>query len=137
MHNFPDLSGFNANDYEPDFGFSAIPAGAYRAIITDTRWKQTKAGNGQYLELKFQVIDGPYKDRFLWTRLNLDHPSSEAMHFAKAELSAICRAVGVEKPGGPAQLLNIPLELTVKCRHNDYIGEQENVIRAYTSLKTA
>ena len=36
--------------------------------------KATKAGTGQYLQLGFQILDGPHKGRKLWARLNLDNP---------------------------------------------------------------
>ncbi|MDW8243018.1 MAG: hypothetical protein RMJ88_07375 [Thermogemmata sp.] len=36
--------------------------------------KPSKPGTGSYLQLAFQIIEGPYKNRFLWTRLNLENP---------------------------------------------------------------
>jgi len=37
--------------------------------------KPTKTGSGTYLELTFQVIEGQYKNRLLWSRLNLSNPT--------------------------------------------------------------
>jgi len=61
-----NLSGFDANNVEPSGDFEPIPAGKYLAIITDSEMKPTKNGNGSYLELTFQVIEGPCKNRLLW-----------------------------------------------------------------------
>ena len=53
-----NLSGFDANQVEPNTSFDPVPAGKYQAVITDTEMKPTKAGTGQYLELTFQIQGG-------------------------------------------------------------------------------
>ena len=82
------LHGFNANNVEPTVEFDPIPAGKYLAMITDSEMKPTKSGSGSYLQLAFQILEGEYKGRFVWARLNLDNPNSTAVQIAKAELSA-------------------------------------------------
>ena len=77
-----NLNGFNANEVDPAVGFDPIPAGKYLAIITESEMKPTKAGTGQYLQLTFQVLEGQYKGRLVWARLNLDN-------IAKALLDAL------------------------------------------------
>ena len=77
---------FNANEVEPSTGFDAIPAGKYQAVITDSEEKRNKAGTGTYLQLEFEVIEGDYKNRKLWTRLNLNNPNAEAVRIARATL---------------------------------------------------
>ena len=83
---------FNANEVEPSIGFDAIPAGKYQAVITDSEMKDTKSGTGKYLQLEFEIIEGDYKNRKLWARLNLENANSEAVRMARADLSAICRS---------------------------------------------
>jgi hypothetical protein len=60
-----DLRGFDANNVEPAGDFEPIPAGKYLAVITDSEMKPTKAGTGNYLQLTFQVIEGPCSNRLL------------------------------------------------------------------------
>ena len=122
---------FNANEVEPTVAFEAIPAGKYNAVIVDSEMKQTKSGNGNYLELTFEVIDGEYKGRKVWARLNIDNPSADAVKIAKGELSAICRAVNVMTPNDSVDLHNLPLEITVKCKRNPENGEISNDIKGY------
>jgi hypothetical protein len=126
-----DLQGFNANNVEPIMDFDPIPAGKYLAVITASEMKATKNGNGSYLELTFQVIEGPYKSRLLWSRLNLDNPSAQAVQIARAELSAICRAVGVTQPKDSIELHNLPLVVTVKCKNREDTGDVVNEIKNY------
>jgi hypothetical protein len=126
-----DLRGFDANQVEPSSDFDPIPAGKYPAVITDSEMKANKAGTGHYLQLTFQVLDGPYKNRKLWTRLNLDNPNAQAVQIARAELSAICRAVGVLAPGDSVELHDLPLVIHVKCVKRADTGELTNEIKGY------
>jgi hypothetical protein len=128
-----DLNGFNANDVDPTTDFEAIPAGKYPAVITESELKPTKAGNGNYLQLTFQVIEGPYKGRFLWARLNLDNPNATAVQIARAELSAICRAVGVLAPRDSLELHNLPLVISVRCKKRLDTGDVTNEIKGYAT----
>ena len=84
-----NLNGFNANQVDPATDFEAIPAGKYVAVVTASEMKPTKNGNGAYLELTFQVIEGEYKNRLLWERLNLDKPNPLTVKIARSELSAL------------------------------------------------
>ena len=124
---------FNAHEVEPSVAFEAIPAGKYNAVIVDSEMKQTKSGNGSYLELTFEVTEGEYKGRKVWARLNIDNPSADAVKIARGELSAICRAVNVMTPNDSVDLHNLPLEITVKCKRNSENGEITNDIKGYAA----
>ena len=127
-----DLQGFDANQVEPLADFEPIPAGKYSAVIVDSEMKPTKAGTGEYLELTFQITEGDYQNRLLWTRLNLDNPNATAVKIAKAELSAICRAVEVMTPNASADLHDLPLVVHVKCKKRDDTGDIVNEVKGYS-----
>lgn len=129
------LSGFDANQVEPADEFEAIPAGKYQAVITDSEFKPTKAGTGNYLQLAFEIIDGEYKGRLLWSRLNLDNPNETAVKIAQQELSAVCRAVGVLTPQDSVELHDLPLVIHVRCRKRPDTDEITNEIRGYSSVQ--
>ena len=127
---------FNANEVEPSVGFEAIPAGKYQAVIVDSDMKPNKAGTGEYLQLEFEIIEGEYKNRKVWTRLNLNNPNADAVRMARADLSAICHAVNVIQPGDSVELHNLPLTITVKCRKTPD-GDIVNEIKGYAAKETA
>jgi hypothetical protein len=127
-----DLTGFDANQVEPTTDFDPIPAGKYMAVITESEMAPNKAGTGHYLKLTFQVIEGEYNNRLLWTRLNLDNPNATAVQIARAELSAICRAVGVLAPNDSVELHNLPLVIHVRCKKRNDTGELANEIKSYS-----
>ncbi len=126
-----NLGNFDATNVEPQGDFEPLPAGKYMVIMTDSEMKETKSGTGHYLELTFQVVDGQYKGRLLWSRLNLDNPNPTAVKIAQGELSSICRAVGVMRPKDSVELHNLPLQVTVKCKKRQDTGDIVNEIRSY------
>jgi len=132
-----NLNGFNAANVDPATDFEPIPAGKYLAIISNSEMKPTKSGSGTYLELCFQLIDGPYKNRLLWSRLNLSNPNNLAVQIAQGELSAICRAVGVMQPKDSIELHNLPLVVTVKVKKREDTGDLLNEIKGYSKKEAA
>ena len=126
-----DLNGFDAHNVDPAADFEPIPAGRYLAAISESETKPTKAGTGHYLQLTFEILDGEYKGRLLWARLNMDNPNAVAVKIAKAELSAICRAVGVMQPRDSVELHNLPLIVNVRLKRRDDTGELANEIKGY------
>jgi hypothetical protein len=128
---------FDANQVEPTSGKDPIPAGKYVASISASEMKPTKNGNGQYLELEYQVLEGEHKGRKVWSRHNLHHPNAQTVQIARGELSAICRAVGVMAPKDSAELHNLPLTVTVKVKKRDDNGEMTNEVTAWAKKDAA
>lgn len=131
------LDDFNATEVEPLGEFKPIPEGKYLAAIVDSVEKQTKAGTGSYLELKLEVLDGEFKGRNLWSRLNLNNPNQQAVDIARAELSAICHAVGVMTPDDSLELHDIPMTITVKCKNRADNGQITNEVKGYQAREKA
>ena len=127
---------FDANEVEPLSGFDPIPAGKYQAIITESEAKATKNGSGTYLQFTFEIIEGEYKGRKIWERLNLANPNAQAVAISRGRLSAICRAVGVMTPRDSIELHNLPLTISVRLRKNQS-DEFVNEISGYESRQHA
>jgi hypothetical protein len=129
--NMADLRGFDANQVEPSTAFDPIPAGKYLAVITESTMEPNSAGNGSFLKLVFEIVEGEHKGRLVWERLNVNHPNETAVRIANAKLSAICRAVRVMAPQDSEQLHNLPLVIKVRCRKRKDIDEITNEISGY------
>ena len=129
------LNNFDANTVQPAGEFTALPEGTYVVCITDSEERETKSGNGHYLQMTLEVIDGDFEGRLLWARLNLDNPSAKAVQIAKGQLSAICRAVEVMTPQDSSELHDIPL--CVKVKQREYEGTMRNEVAAFKPVSTA
>ncbi len=128
---------FNANNVEPATAYEPLPANKYLVEISASEMKQTKTGNGSYLELEFTVLDGDCRGRKVWDRLCLTHPNDLTQKIARGKLSAICRAVGVMQPRDSVELHNLPLVVTVKCKTRKDTGEITNEIKGYAKRESA
>ena len=128
---------FDASTVDPRQAFDPLPAGKYVAVITESEEKPTKKGDGSYLQLTFQVIEGEFENRKVWARLNLNNPNDQAVGIARAELSAICRSVNVMKLTDSAQLHDLPLTIKVSQRKNQESGEMTNEIKGYEAKQVA
>jgi hypothetical protein len=99
---------FDATQVKPAEPFEVIPAGNYLALIEDSDLKPTKAGNGTILELKLSILDGPYANRKLFVRLNVQHTNQQAQDIGQRQLSQLCHAVGKLHVQDSAELHMIP-----------------------------
>ena len=121
---------FNANDYENDRR-EVLPMGNYRVVATKAEEKPTKAGNGSYLEIEYEVLEGDFKGRRVWDRLNLKNPSTQAVEIARRTLASICKAIGVNTPRSSSELLNVPLVVRIGVESRGDFGPS-NSIRGYS-----
>lgn len=123
---------FDSSKHEPMGIFEVLPKGDYLAVITDSEMKPTKAGDGEYLQLSFQVLEGDYRGQILWDRLNIKNKNETATKIANSCLTSICLAVGVPAPKKSEELHNKPLIIKVSVEErNDRPGEHRNVIKGY------
>lgn len=111
---------FDATQVAPQESLSPIPAGTYLAHIIDSEVRPLKSGMGQALALTFEVLDGPYRGRKVFTQLNVQHRGSpDAERIAQAQLSALCHATGVLKLSDSTQLHMRPVRIRVKIRKDE------------------
>lgn len=122
---------FDATQVEPTQAYELLPAGTYPAFITESDFMPTKNGSGSYLKLKFQIIEGEYTGRVLFTNLNLDNPNKTAVEIAQRDLSAICHAVGVLQASDSQQLHDRPMMIKVGIQPAKNGYEASNQIKGY------
>lgn len=125
---------FNSNDHAPAAALGLIPIGEYKAVVVDSMTRRVRSGDGRFLQLAFQIVDGPHKDRVVWTRLHLDSKNATTVRIAEAELAAICQAVGCASITDSTELHGKPLLIDVGTRVRDS-GELTNSIKRYQAAR--
>lgn len=131
-----NLSGFNASNVEPAQDFEAMPAGEYVACITDSEMKATSSGDGSYLSLTLEILEGEYSNRKVWNNLNLDNPNARAVQISERVLSSICHACAENSgdnslltPLDSKDLHDIPM--IIKLSLEEYNGSFRNEVKSY------
>ena len=128
---------FDAEKIQPQASFEPIPTGEYTVMITESDLKPTKSGDGQYLQLVYEILDGDYKNRKIWDRLNIVNKNSTATEIAQRSLSAICHSVGVLHPKDSAELHNKPFVVKVGIRPAQGEFSESNTVKGYSSLSSS
>jgi hypothetical protein len=127
---------FDANNVEPSAPRENLPPDDYVMHIKASEMKPTKKGNGQYLLLDLEVLEGPFKGRHVFDRLNLDNPNETAVEIANKTLSAICHAVGVLRVKDSNQLHNRKMIVTVDVEKQEGYSPS-NAVKGYKPLDGA
>lgn len=112
---------FNTND-APEMSAPArgpLPAGDYEMIITRSDIKATKAGTGEYIELEMQVLEGAYSGRRHWERFNVSNPNKQAEDIAKAQLGALCAALGLAEIEDTEDMHDTPFVASLEIDRKD------------------
>jgi cobalamin biosynthesis protein CobT len=125
---------FNAKQISEENPFEPIPAGRYTAQVIKTELCETKAGDGHYLKIQFQVLNGEYKGRTIFSNLNIDNQNDLAVQIAEQKLSRLCLAVGVTVLKDTKQLHGKPLIANVSITEAKDGFEARNDIGGFTSL---
>ncbi len=129
---------FDASTVDPATSFPVYPADKYLVQIIQSEMRATKDGNGQFLWMELEILDGEFAGGKLFDRLNLVNGNTTAQEIAQRTLSAICHAVGVMQVSDSEQLHFKPMVAEVKVRPAgpDKSGthrDAQNEIRGYTS----
>ncbi len=115
---------FESTKYDDMIGaFDPLPAGDYLVRITETEIKITKAGTGKYIKIVMTVLAGDFKNRKIFSNINIQNPNETAVEIGQQELATLCRAVHVLQLQDTNQLHNIPFFVKVKIKRA--LGEYE------------
>ena len=123
-----DLGGYDPKQVA-DSDYDALPAGEYKAVIVESERKPTKNGAGHLLNVKFQIIDGQYKNRTVFDRFNLWNASEKAKLIAQQQFKKVCEAVNVMSPKDSSELHMKPL--MIKLAVTEYEGKERNEVKGY------
>ena len=111
------ILNFDATTVQPqETSFAPIPAGNYLAVVTSSEVKPLKSGNGTGVSLQFQIVDGQYANRRIYSNINIQHSNPKAEGIGQSQLSQLCHATGILQLKDTQELHNIPVNIKVKIR---------------------
>ena len=129
---------FNAEEEEPNKAFEPIPAGDYQGKIVGSEVKATASGSGQYLKIEIEVLGPSCAGRKVFDHLNIQNDSPEAERIGRAQLSALCHAIGVLRVSDSNQLHEKPFAFKVAIE-KDATGQygDKNKVKGYKKIEGA
>lgn len=123
LNNLPD----DSNDYLP------LPDGNYQVSIEACEVKQTKSGQGQYLNFKFKVLGPSHQGRILWDIVNIHNPSQKAEEIGHITLKKIMSACGLGHVDDTDMFIGKMLEVGITTEKREGF-DPRNKIKKYKAL---
>lgn len=107
---------YQVKDIPEQDSFEPIPAGWYNARITEAEVKSTKAGNGSYIKIRYDIIGPSHQGRVIYGNINLSNPNQQAEQIGIQQLGSLARAIGLEVISDSDQLINrdVQIKLSIK-----------------------
>lgn len=131
---------FNTQDLPENSGgdFAPIPSGWYTAKISEAELKTTKAGNGQYINVRYDITGPEYQGRVIFGMLNITNSSQKAEDIGRAQLGELLRAIGLPRIGDTDELIGHDVQIKTKIQ-KDKTGEYEdkNIVTNWKSAGDA
>ncbi len=124
-------------DFETEFNTSPAPQraelspGRYICELVGEVTKPTKKGDGEYLELTWQVHQPRHgAGAKIIDRLNLKNPTAKAVQIANETLFSICNAGQIARPKASAELIGVFVEILVE--NEEYNGKTYSRAKSYS-----
>jgi hypothetical protein len=130
---------FDATAVEPNEPRGGVlPASEYTFEIVSSEVKLTKSGDGTMLAIGLAVIDpAEYAKRRVFENLCIVHPNPKTQEIAQAQLSSLCRALGIAKLQDSDDLMGRIVRARVKVRPAANGYDESNAVVAYEAAHGA
>lgn len=130
---------FDANAVEPNEPRGGVlPAGEYTFEISSAEVKPTKSGKGTMLSLMLSVIDpSEHAKRKVFENLCIVHPNAQTQEIALAQLSSLCRALGIVRLQDSDELIGRIVRARIKVRPPANGYDEANAVVAYEAAHGA
>lgn len=119
---------FNADEMpQSDNNFDPIPAGWYSVSINSAELRDTKAGNGQFIAIRYDVTGPTHEGRVVLGNINIRNPNPKAEEIGHQQLGELMRAVGLSRVEDTDQLVGHSLQIKVAVSHSEQYGASNDV----------
>ena len=116
--------------------FEALPPAIYEATITQAELKDTKAGTGQYIKIRYDIVGPTHQGRVVFGNFNIKNPNPKAEEIGRQQLGEMMTAIGIAKVNNTDQLIGARLKIKLVVRSSEEYGEQ-NDIKGWSSVSGA
>jgi hypothetical protein len=113
--------------------FEPLPAGWYTATIGGAEIKNTKAGTGQYIAIRYDITGPSHQGRVVFGNLNIKNANPTAEAIGYQQMGELMRAIGLARVDDTDQFIGGQLQIKLDVRKSEQYGDS-NDVKAYMSL---
>jgi len=126
---------FNVNELPQGTGgnFDPLPAGWYTVTITQAELNDTKAGNGQYIKLRYDITGPSHQGRVVFGNLNIKNANPKAEEIGRQQLGEVMRAIGLAKVTDTDQLIGGQIAIKLGVKEDAQYGAS-NEVKGFKSV---
>ena len=125
---------FDTEKIDTTSTFEVLPIGTYIVVITLAEKVPTKKGDGELMNLRMQVVDGPFKDRVLFHGFNVKNPNQQCVEISKKGIATMLAAIKTPNPQKFYDMYEKPFQVVVK--HESYNGEPKARVKRFEPVGT-
>ena len=107
--------------------FDPLPEGWYNSSITGAEIKDTKAGDGKYIAVKYTITGPSHQGRVIFGNLNIKNESAKAEEIGRQQLGEIMRAIGLARVTDSDQLIGGNLVIKLDVKADEEYGDRNEV----------
>lgn len=119
-----------------DRNFEPLPAGWYTCVVAGAEIKNTKAGTGQYIAVRYDITGPTHQGRVVFGNLNIKNPNPKAEEIGRQQLGELMRAIGLATVQDTDQLIGGQLQIKLEVRESEQYGAS-NDVKAFKSSGSA
>jgi hypothetical protein len=116
-----------------DRSYDLIPEGWYNATITKAELNNTKAGTGQKIDMRYDIVGPTHQGRVVFGTVNVRNQSQKAEEIGRQQLGEIMRAVGLAKINDSDELIGGSICVRVKIRPAENGYDARNEVSGFKS----
>lgn len=117
----------NAAELPASQGFDPIPAGWYSVTITGAEVRDTKAGTGSYIAVRYDVTGPTHEGRVIFGNLNIRNPNPKAEEIGRQQLGDLMRSIGLATVTDTDQLIGGRCQIKVSIQKSEEYGDKNEV----------
>lgn len=123
----------SVNELPQSTSYELLPEGWYSATITSADLKPTKAGDGQYISMAYDITGPTHQGRKVFGNVTVRNPNVKAEEIGRQQLGDIMRAIGLATVRDTDELIGGQLGIKVSVRRDEQWGDK-NDIKGYKAL---
>lgn len=114
-------------------GFDPVPAGWYSATISGAEVKDTKKGNGKYINVTYSITGPTHQGRLIFGMINIENANEKAEQIGLQQFGELLRSIGKAKVKDSDELIGSHLQIKVSVKPADGEYSAKNDVKGFRS----